>query len=887
MNTTTPDRDASERPVLTAVETGVLTMAGDAIADLAGRAPTSDADEFVSRGCAAVSAVLGIESVEVYLADATGGISSSALPEPIIAALQKLLGSRDAGRATTWSAPASGAGLPRSGILAVLPGPAAPVGVLSATAVGARTFTAEESVFVETVAALQSNVIQRERLAQAQRTNDARLREVTDTAPMLIWIADPAGRLMFFNQRLLDFTGRSLQEQIADGWPGTVHPDDLAQFLETFRTAIAAEGQFEAEVRFRNVDGGHRWFLHRAVPARDPNGEFSGYIGSSIDTTERRHAMDAMRAMVGLGAELSSSLDQDEIAAVLARFMVNNAIGEVAIVALSDHDGRFGTVSCHHTDRYADETVERFTRAIESGVPGDAGARAARLSSPALIAGPGARARLIPPQAAALAELGCDRVLGAPLIARGRVVGAMLLLAPPDAAESLAENLALVGDLAGRAALAIDNARLYAESQRQGALLQRSNDALQFLANAGNEFSRLLQDDDTMQRVAQLAVPSFADAAIIDVIGPGGEVQRRGTAAATTRLHKLLQQVHLPRDFGDGPLARELRAGYSSMITRVRPRHIRLFAQYVGDSRVLAEIAPRSVLFVPMTARGQVLGLATFIRLAERVPFTSSDLVGVGDQIGRRAGLSVDNARLFAESHEREAQLRDANIAKDEFLGLMSHELRTPITVINGGARVLKQRGESLPAADRTQITADIAHEASRLAGMLEDLLALARIELNQRPVLEPILLHRLIEQLATDALPPRRDLRLSIEPGTAPVAAEPAYVDHVFRNLMSNAAKYSPDDSPIEVAVASEPHTVAVRVLDQGPGVPSGDTERIFERFYRAEHTSRLASGAGMGLAVCKRLVEAMSGEIWALPREGGGLEVGFRLPLYQEEDS
>ena len=75
------------------------------------------------------------------------------------------------------------------------------------------------------------------------------------------------------------------------------------------------------------------------------------------------------------------------------------------------------------------------------------------------------------------------------------------------------------------------------------------------------------------------------------------------------------------------------------------------------------------------------------------------------------------------------------------------------------------------------------------------------------------------------------------------------------------------------------------IRVMDRGFGIGEGEASRIFERFYRSDRTSRLAGGAGLGLAVCKRLVEAMSGEIWAKPREGGGLEVGFSLPTYQEE--
>jgi len=101
----------------------------------------------------------------------------------------------------------------------------------------------------------------------------------------------------------------------------------------------------------------------------------------------------------------------------------------------------------------------------------------------------------------------------------------------------------------------------------------------------------------------------------------------------------------------------------------------------------------------------------------------------------------------------------------------------------------------------------------------------------------------------------------------------------------VGNAVKYSPPDAPIQVVLRARPEGAEIAVLDRGFGVSPEEAERIFERFYRSDRTSRLASGAGLGLAVCKRLVEAMSGEAWARPREGGGLEVGFSLPAYREE--
>jgi signal transduction histidine kinase len=292
----------------------------------------------------------------------------------------------------------------------------------------------------------------------------------------------------------------------------------------------------------------------------------------------------------------------------------------------------------------------------------------------------------------------------------------------------------------------------------------------------------------------------------------------------------------------------------------------------------MRSINPRSFILVPMEARGHVHGVISFLRVGNRELFDDDDYQ-LAIQLGRRAAISADNARLYTEA-------RRANEAKDEFLGLMSHELRTPITEIHGGARVLRSRGEVLDAETSSGILADIEREANRLSRMLENLLALSRAELDREISVEPVLLQRLLPRFV-ESLDVGRDRELAFRCEGEPVAVsgEPSYVEHIVRNLVTNAVKYSPSDAPIEVVLHAEPDGASVRVLDRGFGVAEGEATRIFERFYRSDRTAKLASGAGLGLAVCKRLVEAMEGEVWALPREGGGLEVGFRLPAYQVE--
>lgn len=246
------------------------------------------------------------------------------------------------------------------------------------------------------------------------------------------------------------------------------------------------------------------------------------------------------------------------------------------------------------------------------------------------------------------------------------------------------------------------------------------------------------------------------------------------------------------------------------------------------------------------------------------------------------------------EPSGRIAVMRDVSTARrerahrDAFLGILSHELRTPITTVYAGSKVLA-RGDLEPQT-RRELAADVSAEAERLFRLVEDLLVMTRFE---RGVLElasePVLLQRVVAAAIR--------LEQVHWPGTTIVRSGPVdlpavlgdalYVEQVVRNLLSNAAKYSPPDSEVEVALEETADGVSVHVLDRGTGFSSGEAEDLFELFYRSPATAAQAAGAGIGLFVCRRLVLAMGGAIWARPRRGGGSEFGFTLRRYREGDA
>jgi signal transduction histidine kinase len=124
----------------------------------------------------------------------------------------------------------------------------------------------------------------------------------------------------------------------------------------------------------------------------------------------------------------------------------------------------------------------------------------------------------------------------------------------------------------------------------------------------------------------------------------------------------------------------------------------------------------------------------------------------------------------------------------------------------------------------------------------------------------------------------------VEVPPGLPTVSADPTYVEQVVRNLLSNAAKYGGEE-PVRLIAEAGRDEVRIRILDRGPGFQPEEGSRLFELFYRAPSTAGQASGAGIGLYVCARLIQAMGGRIWATPRPDGGAEFGFALTVMDED--
>ncbi len=267
--------------------------------------------------------------------------------------------------------------------------------------------------------------------------------------------------------------------------------------------------------------------------------------------------------------------------------------------------------------------------------------------------------------------------------------------------------------------------------------------------------------------------------------------------------------------------------------------------------------------------------------VAERPDGTRAAFVPYPTVVHAADGNLLGAVNVLIDITQQRTAEAAAQAAKDEFLGLVSHELRTPVTTIFGNASLLADRRD-LPE-QLVGMMSDIATDAERLRGVVENLLTLTRADAPAELDAEPqVLAHILSRVIASFERRHRgREIRLEIASRDVIVEADGAHLELLIGNLLSNAHKYSPRSEPIDVLLRQNAEDAEVVVLDRGIGFSAAEAEELFTTFHRTEAARKMASGLGIGLSACRRIVEMLRGRIWARPRLGGGAEFGFALPI------
>ena len=299
----------------------------------------------------------------------------------------------------------------------------------------------------------------------------------------------------------------------------------------------------------------------------------------------------------------------------------------------------------------------------------------------------------------------------------------------------------------------------------------------------------------------------------------------------------------------------------------------------------------RDAIVAPLHGADGVIGtFAVGSRLGDVSTFDEADLK-LFETLANHASVSLENARLVGRLEESLAHLTEMNRLKDDFVAAVSHELRTPLTSIQGYIKTLLRPNVEFSPDDQRSFIEAVDRQSERLRRLIEDLLVVSRIESDtDKLIVTPVLLQKVARHVVDEfrARTGDRTFDFQFDDAVLEVDTDETKVHQVVSNFVDNALKYAPDGTTITIGGRVEGDYVVMSVADQGTGIPDSEQARIFDRFYQIDQSStRAAGGTGLGLYICKKLAEAIGGDILLERSDENGSVFALRIPLKPPRDA
>ena len=407
---------------------------------------------------------------------------------------------------------------------------------------------------------------------------------------------------------------------------------------------------------------------------------------------------------------------------------------------------------------------------------------------------------------------------------------------------------------------------------------RRAEERQQLLVDAGAVLSASLDYKSTLRSVARLMVPAFAEHCAVDLLGDDGQIVRVDLALGVSAEESFagkLREVTKPDWSSPQPAVQVMRNGESMLAPDVDDAWLSDHSRSAEHREALQRLGIRSVIAVPLIARGHTMGAITFTVGQCGRRFGPQDLA-TAEEIGRRAAMAIDNAQLYRRSQE-------AVRAREEILAIVSHELRGPLNVIQTLVDLLLEgrAPDAWGARERPQLKS-IQQSTRRMAQLARDLVDITRIEsghfvvrpqsLEVAPFLAEVCsIYRPLAEAAS--------LRLDCDvPDNLPAArADGTRTHQVLAELLDNAIRHSTSGGTITLRVRASEDELLVSVSDGGEGMAPDQVARLLDDDAQAKNRRR---GAGFGLAIARGVVEVHGGRIWVESRKGEGTTVHFTLP-------
>jgi len=704
------------------------------------------------------------------------------------------------------------------------------------------------------------DITERKQVEAALRESEERFRSMADNAPVLIWVAEPDGLRAFFNKPWLDFTGRTLDQEVGTGWTDGVHPDDYQRYLDVYIAAFKARQSYELEFRLRRADGTYRWLVSIGVPRFTPDDQLADYIGICLDITERHAAEEALR------------LSRDQFAIILQ--------GAADGITAQDPTGRL---------RYANDAAAR------------------------MFGYPSAEALLAVPWSDVLQSFEIFDETEQPFLPE-RLPGQLALQGVFKASATVRLRPVAAGD---ERWLTIKATPVFNEREQVELAVNFFQDITEvkhagvsqgLLAEAGRLLATPLDNAARLADVAHLAVPLLADWCAMDVVGEDESIQRVAVAGTDSAKAAMTGGHPFELDAPHGAV-RVVQTGEPELYPFVPDSLLGAVAHAEAHLHAWRELDLKSAMVVPLLARERPIGALTFVWVDSRRRYSRADLA-LAEELARRVALALDNVRLYYEAQKLNATLEQRVNTRTAQLLAINTQLESEVAERKEAQRRLEESqaqlrrlSAHLQAAreeERIRIAREIHDELGQaLAGLKMDVAWLQQSRNRQASAISPKLedMSVLIDATVQAVRRISAELRPSLLDDLGLAAAIEWQLDEfrertglacvftsnltntvldtdratalfrIFQEALTNVARHA-KATQVTVTLDEDPASLTLRIQDNGQGI--------------SEEEMRQAKS--FGLLGMRERVYLLEGEIDIRGAPGQGTSVTVRIPLKKE---
>ncbi|HEX8144609.1 MAG TPA: PAS domain S-box protein [Pyrinomonadaceae bacterium] len=731
---------------------------------------------------------------------------------------------------------------------------------------------------------------ERARLAAQVEEQRKHLQAMVSSVPGVVWEAwgEPDAshqRIDFVSDYVEKMLGYSVEEWLStpNFWLSIVHPEDkehaAREATRTYTSGRRGTNQF----RWIAKDGRIVWVESQSVAICDAEGRPIGMRGVTMDISERKQKEANERFLAEASTALASSLDYETTLRTVARLAVPH-FADWCSVDIAGEDGTLSRLAVAHIDpekvAWAHELQKRYPPDPAQPLGVYNVMRTGRsefypdIPDELLVQGAIDEEHLD-----VMRRIGFRSVMLVPLKTRDKTLGVLSFVNTEASRHHTQEELALAEDLAYRAALAVDNARLYRAEQQTRLAAERTSGLLMRLQAVSTSLSQALTPQQVSTAVIEQGVNSLGAHAgtVVLLTNHASELEIVATVGFPQEVSERWQRFSVAQRV---PIAAAVREKKPVIIESLAPWKER----YPSLGPLASVTGSKALIAFPLVVEGRTIG-ALGLSFPQEQSFSEDDLTFML-ALAQQCAQALERARLYETEKQLRTEAETANRIKDEFLATVSHELRTPLTAIVGWASLLRNNKLDEDATARAMET--IERNAKAQTQIIEDLLDVSRIitgklRLEARSTELDSIIRTALEALRPAAETKELTVTAELDAAAGTVWGDPARLQQVMWNLLSNAVKFTPKGGQVEVKLRRADSQVEIVVSDTGQGISAEFLPFVFDRFRQADgSTTRAYGGLGLGLAIVRHLVEMHGGTVRA---ESGGKGLGstfiITLPL------